>query len=228
VNTHAVSPAQYPGDTSAFVLDLRELSREIRDHPVSPLLKKAGLDTSVMKNFRPVSNLSTVSKLLERLAVVRLKPHICSSSNWHNLQSAYSQSHSTETVLCKILDDITEAADGVDITALISLDISGAFDAVDHQILIQRLEEEFGITDTCRNWIESYLTGRSATVLIGTATSPTVDVPLGVPQGSVLGPLLYTMYVAPIGRLIHNLGVNYHQYADDTELLSCIPSLKFL
>ena len=185
---------------------------------VTPLLKKAGLDTSVMKNFRPVSNLSTVSKLLERLAVVRLKPHICSSSNWNNLQSAYSQGHSTETALCKILDDIIEAADGGHITALFSLDISGAFDAVDHQILIQRLEEEFGITDTCRNWIKSYLTGRSATVRIGTATSPTVDVPLGVPQGSVLGPLLYTVYVAPIGRLIHNLGVNYHQYADDTQL----------
>ena len=82
----------------------------------------------------------------------------------------------------------------------------------------RRLEEEFGITDICKNWITSYLTGRSATVRIGTATSPTVDVPLGVPLGSVLGPPLYTVYFAPIGRLIHNLGVNYHQYADDTQL----------
>jgi len=87
-----------------------------------------------MKNFRAVSNLSTVSKLLERLAVVRLKPHICSSSNWNNLQSAYSQGHSTETALYKILDDIIEAVDGGHITALISLDISVAvaFDTVDH------------------------------------------------------------------------------------------------
>ena len=102
---------------------------------VTPLLKKAGLDTSVMKNFRPVSNLSTVSILLERPAVVRLKPHICSPSNWNNLQSAYSQGHSTyrRRRLCQILDDIIEAADGGHITALISLDISEAFDAVDHQ-----------------------------------------------------------------------------------------------
>jgi len=75
---------------------------------------------------------STVSKLVEWLAVVRLKPHICSSSHWNNLQSAYSRGHSTETALCKILDDIIEAADGGHITALISLDISAAFDAVDH------------------------------------------------------------------------------------------------
>jgi len=78
-----------------------------------------------MKNFRPVSNLSTVSKLLERLAVVRLKPHVRSSSNWNNLQSAYSQGHSIETALC--IDDIIKAADGGHIIALISLDISAVF-----------------------------------------------------------------------------------------------------
>jgi len=72
---------------------------------------KAGLDTSDVKNFRPVSNLFTLSKLLERLAVIRLKPHICSSSNWKTLQSAYSQGHSTETALCKILDDIIGTVD---------------------------------------------------------------------------------------------------------------------
>jgi len=79
-----------------------------------------------MKNVRPVSNLSTLSELLERLAVIRLKPHICSSSNWNILQSAYSQGHSTETALCKILDDIIEAAKVSHITALISLDISAS------------------------------------------------------------------------------------------------------
>jgi len=130
--------------------------------------------------------------------------------------------------LCKILDDIIEAADVGHITALVSLDISAGFDVVDHVILIQRLEEEFGITDTCRNWIMYYLTGRSATVRVRSSSSSdsTVGVPHGVPQGSVFGPLLYTVfYVAPIGRLIHNLGVTYHQYADDTQVYT---SLKFL
>ena len=87
-------------------------------------------------------------------------------SNWNILQSAYSQGHSIETALCKILDDIIEAADVRHITAVVSLDISAAFDVVDHEILIQQLEEEFGITDTCRNWIMSYLTGRSAAVRV--------------------------------------------------------------
>jgi len=114
----------------------------------SSTIKKTGLDTSVMKNFRPVSPVHTI-KLLERLAVVRLKPHICSSSNWNTLQSAYSQGHSTETALCKILDDIIGAVDIGYITALVSLDISAAFDVIDLGILIQRVEEEFGITDTC-------------------------------------------------------------------------------
>jgi len=115
-----------------------------------------------------------------------------------------------------ILDDIIGTADIGRIAGLVSLDIAAAFDVVDHGILIQRLEEEFGITDTCRNWIMSYLTGCSATVRVGSSSSSTVGVPHGVPQGSILGPLLYTVYVAPIGRLIHNLGVTYHHYADDT------------
>ena len=99
-----------------------------------------------------------------------------------------------------ILDDIIGTADIGRIAGLVSLDIAAAFDVVDHGILIQRLEEGFVITDTCRNWTMSYLTGRSATVRVGSSSSSTVDVPhgVGVPQGSVLGPLLYTVYVAPI------------------------------
>jgi len=98
----------------------------------------------------------TISKLLEGLAVVRLRLHICCSHIWNILKSAYSHGHSTETVLCKILDDIIVAAASGHITDLVSLHVSAAFDVVDHAVLIQQLEDEFGVTGTCKNWSFGY------------------------------------------------------------------------
>ena len=112
---------------------------------VTPLLKKVGLDTSDFKNFRPITNLSTFSKILERLAQNRLKHHITQSPNFGQFQSAYRQGHSTETALTKMMDDILTAVDNGSVVALMSLDISAAFDAVNHDILVQRLSDEFGI-----------------------------------------------------------------------------------
>ena len=123
---------------------------------VTPLLKKAGLDVTDFKNFRPITNLSTISKLLERLAHNRLKQCITASPNFSRLQSAYRQGHSTETALTKIMDDIFGAIDDGSVVALMSLDISAAFDAVNHDVLIQRLEDEFGIAGMCGKWIRSY------------------------------------------------------------------------
>jgi len=131
-----------------------------------------------------------MSKLLERLAVVRLKSYHVPLLTGIFCRSAYSQGHSTETALCQILNDIIGSADAGHITALVRLDISAAFDVVDHMILIQRLHEEFRITDTCINCIMPYLADRSATVCVGSSSSPTVNVTYGVFQGSVLGPLL--------------------------------------
>ena len=124
-----------------------------------------------MKNFRPVTNLSTISKIVERLALARLKPHISSSPNYCSLQSAYRQRHSTETAICKIVDDVIRCIDDGSVVAMMSLDISVAFDSVTHDVLVQRLQEEFGMTDTCCQWICGYLTGRSFTVRVGESTS---------------------------------------------------------
>jgi Reverse transcriptase (RNA-dependent DNA polymerase) len=103
---------------------------------VTPLLKKAGLDTADFKNFRPITNLSTKSKIIERLALNRMRRCITESPNYGKLQSAYRQGHSTETALVKIMDDIIKTADGGSVVALASLDISAAFDAVDHDVLV--------------------------------------------------------------------------------------------
>jgi len=109
---------------------------------VTPLIKKPGLDVSDFKNFRPITNLSTVSKLLERLALARIKPHIAASSNFCPLQSAYRGAHSTETALVKIVDDILGAIDSGSVVALVGLDISAAFDTVSHHTLLNRLEHD--------------------------------------------------------------------------------------
>jgi len=99
---------------------------------VLPLLKKAGLNRSSPINYRPISNLSTVSKVLERLVQARLRPHLMSSTNFSQFQSAYRQGHCTETALLDVLDTVYTAADKKQVTVLIGLDLSAAFDTVSH------------------------------------------------------------------------------------------------
>jgi len=101
---------------------------------------------------------------------------------------------------------------------LIGLDLSAAFDTVDHRLLHDRLRLEIGVTATVLDWLQSYLEGRSQFVKIGQHQSPTVGVDVGVPQGSVLGPLLFAVYCSPVADVIAHHGVQYHHYADDTQL----------
>jgi len=112
---------------------------------VLPLLKKAGLDTPSPANYRPISNLSTVSKILERLVLARLRPHLHGSVNFSQYhQSAYRAGHSTETALLDVLNGVYTAADDKQISVLIGLDLSAAFDTVDHSLLIDHLlQSEF-------------------------------------------------------------------------------------
>jgi len=150
----------------------------------------------------------------------RLKSHITVSPNFCDLQSAYRKGHSTETALCSVPGEIVGSIDNGYTVALMSLDISAAFDAVSHDILMQRLEDEFGVTSRCCQWIASYLTGRSFTVCVGGSTSSSLPMTTGVPQSSVLGPMLYIAYVTLVGPLIASYGVHYHEYADDTQLFT--------
>jgi len=110
---------------------------------VLPLLKKAGLDMSLPVNYRPISYLLTVSKVLERLVMARLHPNLTNSKNFNKRQSAYRQGHSTETALLDVLDNVHTAADSKEVTLLIGLDLSAAFDTVCHSTLIKRLQTEF-------------------------------------------------------------------------------------
>ena len=113
---------------------------------VTPLLKKEGLDSSNPANFRPISNLNTISKIIERLALTRLRQHITQSANFSDTQSAYRKHHSTETALLHVLNDIYGDIDNGRRTLLVALDMSAAFDTIEHSVLLERLRNSFGVS----------------------------------------------------------------------------------
>jgi endonuclease/exonuclease/phosphatase family metal-dependent hydrolase len=185
---------------------------------ITPLLKKPSLDKDCFANYRPISNLSFLSKLTERIVKSRLDEHLTTNSLYNKFQSAYTKFHSTETALLSLHDHIIRAMSTQQITGLCLLDLSAAFDTIDHNILLHRLSSWFGLTGPVLSWFSSYLTGRLAAVATPTGRSAATVVTSGVPQGSVLGPLLFVMYTTPLSELISSTNVNHHLYADDTQL----------
>jgi len=192
---------------------------ELKIAQVTPLLKKHGLNPSDPSNYRPISNLNTIGKLLERLALSRLRPHIITSPNYCQTQSAYRPGHSTETALLDIINRLAVSAGSRRTSLLCTIDLSAAFDTVNHNKLGERLKTDFGLDATVGAWLRSYLIGRKQFVKVDGAVGEVTINTSGVPQGSVLGPLLFSAYMSPIGRLISQHGVNQHHYADDTTLL---------
>ena len=133
-------------------------------------------------------------------------------------QSAYKPSHSTESALLKVQDDILQVIDNDQCLILLLLDLSAAFDTVDHRISLASLTDRFGIDGKARDWFKSYLSGRMQFVAICSARSFGLPLNCGVPQGSVLGPILYLLYVDPLGDIMRHHNVSFHFYADDTQL----------
>ena len=159
---------------------------------ITPLRKKQGADISDLNNYRPVSNISYFSKLLERVVAVRLHKHLAENKLFTPNQSAYRPGHSVETALTSIADSIFRSLDRRDGVAMVLLDLSAAFDTIDHAILLGRLRDVFGISGSALTWIESYLTNRTFQVKVGDSLSDTHDLKFGVPQGSVFGRLLFS------------------------------------
>ncbi len=185
---------------------------------VKPLLKKITLDPDILKNFRPVSNLTFVSKLIEKVVANQLTDHLKSNNMLETFQSAYKPCHSTETALLRVSNDILRAIDDKQCVAVALLDLSAAFDTIDHFILLDILSNDLGVDGIALQWFRSYLSNRTQCVSIEGTVSEPVDLPYGVPQGSVLGPLLFCAYMTKLGQIIQIHNLSYHIYADDTQI----------
>ena len=183
---------------------------------VTPILKKSNLCKVDMKNYRPVSNLSFLSKFIERIVSARIDCYLLSNSLFSEFQSAYRLNHSTESVIIHVANDLAAARSKGFFSCLLLLDLSSAFDTVDHDILLERLSLRFGFTNHVIDWFRNYLTNRTQAVCINNRISDFVPLTCGVPQGSVLGPRLYSLYIAPVSSIIESYNLSHHVYADDT------------
>ena len=139
-------------------------------------------------------------------------------------QLAYRAFHSTETALIKVKDDILRAIDNQRITCLILLDLSAAFDTVSHLLLLNRFKHRFGIQGTVLRWFRSYMTDHSQKIALDdtnnnkAAVSDQAILKQGVPQGSVLGPILSTLYTSPLGDICREHDLSFKSYADDQQI----------
>ena len=184
---------------------------------ITPILKKPSLDAEVLGNYRPVSNLSFLSKVMEKVVAKRLRVYLEQHGYNENYQSAYREFHSTETALIKIKEDIVSAMGNRQAVLLVLLDLSAAFDTINHAKLLQILRK-LGIGGVVLDWFTSYLTDRKQSIKCAGSVSSEFRLTTGVPQGSVLGPILFTAYTASLGKVLSKLGVEYHFYADDTQV----------
>ena len=195
-----------------------EMPESFKEAILIPLLKKILLDPEILKHFRPISNLAYVSKLIEMVVDDQVTVYMDENHLHELFQSAYKKFHSTETAMVRIKNDFLSALDDGNAILVVCLDLSAAFDTVDHEILLTRLEKRIGITGNCLAWFRSYLSNRSQKVLINDVTSSARDLSCGVPQGSVLGPKLFNVYTLPLGDIMRKHGIAFHIYADDDNL----------
>lgn len=184
---------------------------------VTPLLKKATLDPNNASNYRPISLLPFPVKVIERLVSKSLSQFLELNGCLDDMQYGFRPAHGTETALLTVLDDLRWQADRGQSGILILLDLSAAFDTVNHERLLARLRET-GIVGMAWEWLRSYLKDRRQAVFLSPFKSAFSNTPCGVPQGSAISPILFNIYLRPLVDIIKSYGVKVVNYADDTQL----------
>ena len=167
-----------------------------------PLLKKKNADHEMFSNFRPISNLKLISELIEKAEASQLTDYLSFNNLHESFQSAYKRYHSSETALLRVHNDILRSIDNGERVILVLLDLSAAFDAVNHELLLSRLSTRYGLCGSVLKWFTSYLTTRTQFMDIN-GTSSTI---------------LYVLYTSPVADIIRRHNLNFHFYADDLQL----------
>ena len=191
----------------------------LKDTVVTPLMKKAGADPEKLSNYRPITGIQQVGKLIERSVLPQFTQHTVLNKLDVPNQSGYKAGYSCETLLVRLVNDILLNLDSGLCTVLLLMDFSAAFDLVVHAILLAILHTECGIRGTALKWFESFLKGRRQAVSINNTKSNYRDNPFGIPQGSVLGPPLFNTYVRSMIPFLLSKGFTVHGYADDHQAL---------
>ena len=190
---------------------------------VVPVFKK---DSKLnYSNYRPISLLSNIEKILEKLMYKRLYAFLDYNNIIYDLQFGFRQQYSTSHALINITENIRKALDDGNIGCGVFVDLQKAFDTVDHQILLAKLNH-YGIHGVSNDWFKSYLSNRNQYVSINGYESGLAAINCGVPQGSVLGPLLFLLYINDLNQAKKFCKV--HHFADDTNLLCLSNSIKKL
>jgi len=175
----------------------KKMPTALKEAIVKPLLKKPSLDKEDFKNYRPVSNLAFLGKVIEKAAIQQIDQHISNNNLHEPLQSAYTKNHSTETALLKVSNDILRALDKGKGVYMVLLDLSAAFDTIDHTVFLSRLEKVYGVTGGVAEWMQSYLSDRHQSISIDGTLSDRSSLDFGFPQGSALGPFGFKLYTNP-------------------------------
>ena len=190
---------------------------------VTPILKKRCLDHNDLNNYRPVSNLCFIAKILGKLILSQVTSYL-NSHNLHNTcQSAYRPGHSTEAALRNVVNDLFLSLNKGNVSVLALLDFSSVFDTIDHPILVHRHQTDLGFNDAVLQWFSSYLTDRTHYISLSNQCSAFAPGHSGVPQGSVLRPILLTMHIKPLSAIIDSQSTIHHSFADDLQLQMAAP-----